>query len=67
MTLLVAGLLLFFGVHSVSIVANPWRDMMVARFGDGAWKALYSLVAVAGLALLVYGYGLARQQSIVLY
>lgn len=67
MTLLMAGIVLFFGVHSVSIVANPWRDRMVARMGEGPWKAVYSLAAVAGLALLIHGYGLARQQPIVLY
>ena len=67
MMLLVAGIVLFFGVHSVSIVANPWRDAMAARLGDGLWKALYSVIAVAGLALLIHGYGVARQQPIVLY
>ena len=38
MTLLVVGLLLFLGAHSVSIVAPPWRDAMVARLGEKPWK-----------------------------
>lgn len=67
MTLLVAGLILFFGVHSISIAAPGWRDATAARLGENAWKGLYSLVAVAGLALLIHGYGLARAQPVVLY
>ena len=30
---LLAGLLLFLGVHSVSIVAPAWRDRMAASLG----------------------------------
>lgn len=67
MILLVAGILLFFGIHSVSIVAPAWRDAMVAKRGRAAWQGGYSLVAAAGLALLVIGYGQARAELIVLY
>lgn len=64
---LVLGLVLFLGVHSVSIVAPAWRDAQVARYGEKPWKALYSLVSIAGFVLLVIGYGAARQSAIVLY
>ena len=67
MSVLVAGLLLFLGVHSVSIVNAPWRDRMAARLGEPAWQGLYGLVALAGFALIVWGYGLARAAPIVLY
>ena len=67
MTLLVAGLVLFFGIHSVSIVADDWRNATAARIGAGAWKGLYTLVSIAGFVLMVYGYGLARQDPFVLY
>jgi uncharacterized membrane protein len=66
MTLLVLGLVLFLGIHSVSIVAPAWRDAQAAR-NEKAWKGLYTLIAVAGFVLLVYGYGLARQTPVVLY
>jgi uncharacterized membrane protein len=49
---LVVGLVIFLGIHSVSIVARPWRDAMVARLGAGTWKGLYSLVALLGLLML---------------
>lgn len=29
MLLLILGIILFFGVHSLSIVIEPWRDRMV--------------------------------------
>ncbi|MFN9725916.1 NnrU family protein [Acidovorax sp.] len=67
MLILVIGLVLFLGVHSVRIVSDPWRSQMLARMGEGAWKGLYSLVSVVGLALIVWGYGLARQQPVVLW
>ena len=67
MFLLVLGLVLFLGVHSVSIVAPSWRDAQVQRRGEAVWKGLYALAAIAGLALLVHGYGAARQAPVLLY
>lgn len=67
MSALVAGLVLFLGVHSVSIVSNAWRDSVEQRIGENAWKGIYSVISVAGLALIVYGYGLARQAPVPLY
>ena len=67
MTLLIIGLILFLGVHSVSIVSASWRDEMVARIGKAPWQGLYSLVAIAGFVLIVFGYGLARWDPVVVY
>jgi uncharacterized membrane protein len=67
MTLLILGLVLFLGIHSVSIFALGWRDAQVAQRGERAWKGLYSVASVIGFVLIVYGYGLARQAPVVLY
>jgi uncharacterized membrane protein len=67
MTVLLAGLVVFFTVHSISIVNDTWRNRMLARLGEGTWKGLYALVALAGLVLIVQGYGLARLDPVVLY
>lgn len=67
MTLLIIGLMLFLGVHSVRIFADPWRSSFIARRGDKAWKSLYSLVAIVGFVLLLWGYSLARQQPVQLW
>jgi uncharacterized membrane protein len=67
MTLLILGLVIFLGVHSVRIVADGWRARTLARLGEPAWKGLYSVLAVAGLVMIVWGYGAARQQPVVLW
>lgn len=67
MTVLILGLIIFLGVHSLSIFAEPWRNSMVERLGEGAFKGVYSLVALVGLVLVIWGYGLARLEPVVLY
>lgn len=64
---LILGLALFLGVHSVGIFAPAWRDRMVARLGEIPWKGLYSAVSLVGFALIVWGYGLARQHPLGFY
>jgi uncharacterized membrane protein len=67
MAWLIVGLVLFLGVHSVSIVSPQGRDSLARRMGEGGFKGLYSLVSFVGLALMVWGYGLARQAPVVIY
>jgi uncharacterized membrane protein len=67
MTTLIIGLTLFIGAHTISIVNVAWRDGVVGRIGKGPWQGLYSLVALAGFVLIIYGYGLARQDPVFLY
>ena len=63
---LVAGLLLFLGVHSTRVFADGWRKQTRVRMGAGSFKGVYSLISLAGFVLLVWGYGVARQQPVVL-
>jgi uncharacterized membrane protein len=67
MKLLIAGLIVFLGVHSVRMVAEDWRHHMRTRLGKGLWKGLYSLLALAGLALIAWGFDLAREQPVLLW
>lgn len=67
MLALVAGLVLFLGAHSVRIVADPWRTHTIARIGTGPWKGLYTLVSAVGLVLIVWGYGQARLEPVVVW
>lgn len=67
MSQMIIGLVLFFGVHSVSIIAPSWRDQMVQRFGAGRWKAIYSLISIAGFLLLISGYASLRFDPTLLY
>lgn len=63
MIYLLAGLILFLGVHSVHLVASGWRDACIARLGYLRWKGLYSLVSIAGFALIIIGFGIARREA----
>jgi uncharacterized membrane protein len=67
MTALIVGLVIFLGVHSVRIVAEPWRTTMRARLGENGWKGLYSVLSLAGFVLLVWGYGQARLDPVPLW
>ncbi len=67
MVVLVLGLVVFFAVHSVSIANEAWRDRMVAKHGERVWQGVYAVLAVVGFVLIVWGYGLARQEPLVVY
>lgn len=67
MTLLIAGLLIFLGAHSVRIVGDDWRSARIAAWGANPWKLGYTVVSIAGFALIVVGYMQARQHPIVLW
>jgi uncharacterized membrane protein len=64
---LLLGLMLFLGVHALSIVSPQARDRWARQWGEGAFKGVYSLVSVVGLALIVWGYGLAREAPLLLF
>ena len=67
MLVLILGLVLFLGTHSVRIFAEPWRSRTLARVGEARWKGVYAVVSLVGFVLLVWGYGLARQQPVLLW
>lgn len=67
MVWLVLGLVLFLGAHLPVAVANGWRNQVVAQRGLGAWKGMVSVLSVLGFVLLVWGYGQARLQPVVLW
>jgi uncharacterized membrane protein len=67
MTLLILGLVLFLGTHSVRIYAEDWRTRRIAAMGVNGWKGVYSLLSIAGFVLIVYGYAAARQAPVLLY
>lgn len=67
MLMLIAGLILFFVPHSVSVVAPGWRNRIVMHLREHSWKGMYSLVSAAGLTLMVLGFAHARRTPVVLY
>lgn len=67
MNLLLVGLVLFLGIHSISIFAPAARDRWAASMGANLWRALYSIVSIVGFVLLIRGYAAARLEPVVLY
>ena len=67
MLVLVLGLILFIGIHSVRMLADNWRTQFIAKHGAKRWKGIHSLFAIVGFVLIVWGFGLAREHPVLLY
>ena len=59
MLLLIIGIAIFLGVHTLSTLRDK-RAGLIARLGENGYKALYSAGSLIGLVLIVYGYGAYR-------
>jgi len=66
MGILIAGLVLFLGVHAIPMFQGL-RGSLQERFGENGYKGFYSLLALAGLALIVFGYAQARYNQPILW
>ena len=56
MTTLLAGLAVFFAVHSFTMFRHA-RAQMIERLGALPYRGVYSVLALAGFVLIVMGYG----------
>jgi uncharacterized membrane protein len=64
---LILGLVLFLGIHCISIVSPDGRNRLAQRLGEMPFKGLYALVSLVGLLLIVWGYGVSREAPVMLY
>lgn len=67
MGMLIPGLIIFLGAHSVRLFAESWRTQQFTRLGEQRWKGLYSIVSLIGLGLIVWGYGIAKRSAVFLW
>lgn len=67
MYILIVGLGLFLGVHSIAIVKPDFPARARERIGEWGWKGVYGALSLLGLALVVHGFALAREAPVVLY
>lgn len=64
MALLILGLALFLGTHAFTMARGP-RAALIARVGEGPYKGLYSLLSIAGIALIAIGFGRYRAAGLI--
>ncbi len=67
MGMLILGLVLFLACHSVRVFAEDWRVATRLRLGENMYKGLYSLASIVGFVLIVYGFGVVRVDSPMLW
>ncbi|HEY6981537.1 NnrU family protein [Reyranella sp.] len=64
MVLLIVGLVVFLGIHTLTTLRGP-RAALMERLGEGGYKGLYSVVAAVGLALIIWGFSRYRDSGYV--
>jgi uncharacterized membrane protein len=67
MIYLLAGLIIFLGLHSVRVFADGWRSQMRDKLGIQAYRGVYAVLSLVGFALIVWGFGMARQTPVQLW
>jgi uncharacterized membrane protein len=55
LAVMILGLVLFLGVHTLT-TQRALRARVVGAMGEGSYKIVYAAVALAGLALIVWGF-----------
>jgi uncharacterized membrane protein len=61
---LIVGLIVFIATH-VFVTFRDTRGRLIARLGLNGYRALFGLVAIVGLALIVWGYGEYRAHEMI--
>ncbi len=56
MQLFILGLVIFFGAHLFTALARRSREGLISKIGALPYKALYSLVSLAGFLLIILGW-----------
>jgi len=67
MLIMLAGLILFLGTHSVRIFAEDWRVKQISQRGENTWMGLYALLSLTGFVLIIWGFGQARLESEIIW
>jgi len=58
MNLLILGIIIFFSIHLVPIF--PLKNILINRLGENKYKGLFSLIALVGLLIIIYGFSRAH-------
>ena len=64
MLLLIVGLILFIGIHLLPVFSRV-RTALAEKTGTNGYRGVFSIVALIGLVLIVWGYGQAHETGVV--
>ena len=67
MEMLIAGLVIFLGIHALRVWGEGLRGALLLRLGSMGFKGVYSIASLAGFYLLIVGYGQARLEPVQLW
>jgi len=67
MDMLIAGLVIFLGIHALRVWGEGVRSALLVRLGPLGFKGAYSIASLAGFYLLIAGYGQARLEPVPLW
>lgn len=67
MDMLIAGLVIFLGIHALRVWGEGLRGTLLLRLGPMGFKGAYSIASLAGFYLLIVGYGQARLEPVPLW
>ena len=56
MAMLISGLTIWIAVHLFPSVAPASRQQLLTRMGNGPYQAVFSLLLIAGLLLIIFGW-----------
>ena len=57
MNLLILGITIFFSIHLIPIF--PLKKFLINRLGENKYKGLFSLIALIGILIIIYGFSSA--------
>lgn len=60
--IMILGLVLFLGIHTLTTMRDA-RARVIARLGEGGYKILYTVVSLAGIALIAWGFSQYRHNE----
>ncbi|MEH6559183.1 MAG: NnrU family protein [Oceanicoccus sp.] len=63
MQLLIIGMAIFVGIHLIPSAPN-FKASLLGRFGEDGYKRIYSLLALAGLGMIIYGKAVASYNPV---
>lgn len=64
LAILILGLVIFLGGHAF-VAFRASREKLIARLGRNGYRLLFAIVALAGLVLMIRGYGLYRAEGMI--